>query len=180
MDVPSAGDVPLSARSHVAFVSNRRKNHTKKALCFQWFFRVTEFFYMVFVSVPGSPGTRSGTCSAVHVPCKSVLSGLQRGALWTCTSHVVIPCFKQPQRQQPTARRRRERRLRSWLRHERMTDIQETNDASRRQKTANSKVEVVFFELFDEDTAGWRSAPLSLSQVGQPLRSTKYGGNICS
>ena len=141
---------------------------TQKGTLFPVVLSCDGMFYMVFVSVPGSPGTRSGTCSAVHVPCKSVLSGLQRGALWTCTSHVVIPCFKQPQRQQPTARRRRE--LRSWLRHERTTGIQETIDALRRQKTANSEVEAVFFELFDEDTAGWRPALLYLSIEGQPLQ----------
>ena len=75
-----------------------------------------------------------------------------------------------------SAWRRRERRLRSWLRHERMTVRMElaaalhhssfrgagpeTHDAPRSQKTVNSREEAVFFELFDEDTAGWRPAPL--------------------
>ena len=75
-----------------------------------------------------------------------------------------------------SARRRRERRLRSWLRHERMTVRMElaaalhhssfrgagpeTHDAPRSQKTVNSREDAVFFELFDEDTAGWRPAPL--------------------
>ena len=75
-----------------------------------------------------------------------------------------------------SARRRRERRLRSWLRHERMTVRMElaaglhhssfrgagpeTHDAPRSQRTANSREEAVFFELYDEDTAGWRPAPL--------------------
>ena len=68
--------------------------------------------------------------------------------------------------------RRRKRRLRSWLRHERVTVAAalhhsasksvgpETNDASRSQKTVNSKKKAVFFELYDEDTAG-RSASLA-------------------
>ena len=32
----------------------------------------------------------------------------------------------------------------------------ETNDALRSQKTVNSKEDAVFFEVYDEDTAGWR------------------------
>ena len=35
-----------------------------------------------------------------------------------------------------------------------------THDALRSQKTVNSKEEAVFFEQYDEDTAGWRPAPL--------------------
>ena len=35
-----------------------------------------------------------------------------------------------------------------------------THDAPRSQKTVNSKGEAVLFELFDEDTAGWRPAPV--------------------
>ena len=70
------------------------------------------------------------------------------------------------------ARRRRERRLRSWLRHERMTMRMElaaalhhssfqgagpeTYDASRSQMTANSREDSVFFHLYDEDTEGAR------------------------
>ena len=70
------------------------------------------------------------------------------------------------------ARRRRERRLRSWLRHERMTVRMElaaalhhssfrgagpeTYDASRSQMTANSREDSVFFDLYDEDTEGAR------------------------
>ena len=69
-------------------------------------------------------------------------------------------------------RRRGERRLRSWLRHERMTvRIElaaalhhssfrgagpETYDASRSQMTANSREDSVFFDLYDEDTKGTR------------------------
>ena len=34
----------------------------------------------------------------------------------------------------------------------------ETNDALRSQKTVNPKEDAVFFELYDEDTAGWRPA----------------------
>ena len=37
----------------------------------------------------------------------------------------------------------------------------ETNDASRSWKTVNSKEQPVFFELYEEDTAGWRPAPVS-------------------
>ena len=36
----------------------------------------------------------------------------------------------------------------------------ETYDAPRSQKTVKSKGDAVLFELFDEDTAGWRPAPL--------------------
>ena len=70
------------------------------------------------------------------------------------------------------ARRRRERRLRSWLRHERMTVRMElaaalhhssfrgagseTYDAPRSQRTANSREDSVYFDLFDEDTEGAR------------------------
>ena len=36
----------------------------------------------------------------------------------------------------------------------------ETHDAPRSQKTVNSREEAVFFELYDEDTAGWRPTPL--------------------
>ena len=80
------------------------------------------------------------------------------------------------------ARRKRERRLRSWLRHERMAVRKELtaalhhsasksagpemHDALRSQKTVNSKEDAVFFELYDEDTAGWRPAPL-LEQLPQ-------------
>ena len=68
------------------------------------------------------------------------------------------------------ARRRREHPLRSWLKHERQTVRMElaaathcsaykgagaqTSDASRSQKTVNSREVAVFFELYDEDTAG--------------------------
>ena len=71
-----------------------------------------------------------------------------------------------------SARRRRERRLRSWLRHERMTVRMElaaalhhssfrgagpeTYDAPRSQMTANSREDSVYFDLFDEDTEGAR------------------------
>ena len=67
-----------------------------------------------------------------------------------------------------SARRRRERRLHSWLRHERVTVRMElaaalhhssfqgagpeTYDASRSQMTANSLEDSVYFDLFDEDT----------------------------
>ena len=70
------------------------------------------------------------------------------------------------------ARRRRERRLRSWLRHERMTVRMDlaaalhhssfrgagpvTYDAPRSQRTANSREDSVYFDLFDEDTEGAR------------------------
>ena len=70
------------------------------------------------------------------------------------------------------ARRRRERRLRSWLRHERMTVRMELAaalhhssfrgarperyDASRSQMTANSREDSVFFDLYDEDTEAAR------------------------
>ena len=69
-----------------------------------------------------------------------------------------------------SAMRRRQRRLRSWLRHERMTVRMElaaalhhcaykgagleTNDALRSQTTVNSRKDAVFFELYDEDPAG--------------------------
>ena len=36
----------------------------------------------------------------------------------------------------------------------------ETNDASRSQRTANSKVDSVLFDLYDEDTAGLRPTGL--------------------
>ena len=67
------------------------------------------------------------------------------------------------------ARRRRERRLRPWLRHERMTVRMELaaalhhssfrgagpeTYASRSQKTANSREDSVYFDLYDEDTEG--------------------------
>ena len=68
------------------------------------------------------------------------------------------------------ARRRRECRLRSWLRHERMTVRMElaaalhhssfrragpeTYDAPRSQMTANSREDSVYFDLYDEDTEG--------------------------
>ena len=80
-----------------------------------------------------------------------------------------------------SARRRRERQLRSWLRHERMTVRMElaaalhhsafkgagpeTNDALRSQRTVNSREEAVFFELYDEDTAGKRP-PVWVSRLG--------------
>ena len=69
-----------------------------------------------------------------------------------------------------SARQRRERRLRSWLRHERMTVRMElaaalhhssfrgagpvTYDAPRSQMTANSREDSVYFDLFDEYTEG--------------------------
>ena len=69
-------------------------------------------------------------------------------------------------------RRRRERRLRSWLRHERMTVRMElaaalhhssfrsagpeTYDAPRSQMTANSREDSVYFDLYDEYTEGAR------------------------
>ena len=73
-----------------------------------------------------------------------------------------------------SARRRRERRLRSFLRHERMTVRMELaaalhhsrdvgpgkNDGLRAQKTVNSREDAVFFELFDEDTTGVRPTGL--------------------
>ena len=36
----------------------------------------------------------------------------------------------------------------------------ETHDAPRSQKTVNSREDSVYFDLYDEDTAGWRPAPL--------------------
>ena len=70
------------------------------------------------------------------------------------------------------ARRRRERRLHSWLRHERMTVRMElaaalhhssfrgagpeTYDAPRSQMTANSREDSVYFDLYDEYTEGAR------------------------
>ena len=76
-----------------------------------------------------------------------------------------------------SARRRRERRLRSWLRHERMTVRMEltaalhhsafrgagpeTYDAPRSQKTVNSKREAELFSLFEEDLGGTRPDRLS-------------------
>ena len=92
-----------------------------------------------------------------------------------------------------SARRRRERRLRSRLRHERMTVRMEltaalhhsapksagpeTYDAPRSQKTVNSKEDAVLFELFDEDTAGWRSAPL-LEPKPQDLAAPPEGRRL--
>ena len=71
-----------------------------------------------------------------------------------------------------SARRRRERRLRSWLRHERMTVRMElaaalhhssfrgagpeSYDAPRSQMTANSREDSVYFDLYDEYTEGAR------------------------
>ena len=71
-----------------------------------------------------------------------------------------------------SARRRRERRLRSWLRHERMTVRMElaaalhhssfrgagpeTYNAPRSQMTANSREDSVYFDLYDEYTEGAR------------------------
>ena len=71
-----------------------------------------------------------------------------------------------------SARRRRERQLRSFLRHERMAVRvelaaalhhssfrgagPETHDAPRSQRTANSRVDSVLFDQFDEDTEGAR------------------------
>ena len=71
-----------------------------------------------------------------------------------------------------SARRRRERRLRSWLPHERMTVRMElaaalhhssfrgagpeTYDAPRSQMTANSREDSVYFDLYDEYTEGAR------------------------
>ena len=80
-----------------------------------------------------------------------------------------------------SARRRRERRLRSFLRHERMTVRMELaaalhhsrdvgsgkNDGLRAQKTVNSREDAVFFELYDEDTAGWRPPCLGEPPVPQ-------------
>ena len=80
------------------------------------------------------------------------------------------------------ARRRRERRLRSMLGHERMTVRMElaaalhhsssfrgagpeTYDASRSQKTVDSREEAVFFELYDEDTAGERDQRHTVEQI---------------
>ena len=76
-----------------------------------------------------------------------------------------------------SARRRRERRLRSWLRHERMTVRMEltaalhhsafkgagpeTHDAPRSQKTVNSKREAELFSLFEEEHGGTRPDRLS-------------------
>ena len=76
-----------------------------------------------------------------------------------------------------SARRRRERRLRSWLRHERMTVRMEltaalhhsafkgagpeTHDAPRSQKTVNSKREAELFSLFEEELGGTRPDRLS-------------------
>ena len=76
-----------------------------------------------------------------------------------------------------SARRRRERRLRSWLRHERMTvrmelaaalhhsafkgAMFETHDAPRSQKTVNSKREAELFSLFEEELGGTRPDRLS-------------------
>ena len=72
-----------------------------------------------------------------------------------------------------SARRRKECGLRSFLRHERMTVRMEVaaamhhsrdvgpgkNDGLRAQKTVNSREDAVFFELFDEDTAGLVEPP---------------------
>ena len=54
------------------------------------------------------------------------------------------------------ARRRRERRLCSWLRHERFGARPETYDAPRSQMMANSREDSVFFDLYDEHTEGAR------------------------
>ena len=86
-----------------------------------------------------------------------------------------------------SARRRRERRLRSFLRHERMTVRMElaaalhhssfrgagpeTHDAPRSQKTVNSREGAVYFELFDEDTAGLR--PTGLVEPRGPLEGVQ-------
>ena len=43
----------------------------------------------------------------------------------------------------------------------------ETNDASRSQKTINSREDAVFFELYDEDTAWWRPPCLGEPPVPQ-------------
>ena len=75
-----------------------------------------------------------------------------------------------------SARRRRERQLRSFLRHERMTVRMELAaalhhssfrgagpekyDAPRSQRTANSWVDSVLFDLYDEDTEGARPVRL--------------------
>ena len=76
-----------------------------------------------------------------------------------------------------SARRRRERRLRSWLRHERMTVRMEltaalhhsafkgagfeTHDAPRSKKTVNSKRGAELFSLFEEELGGTRPDRLS-------------------
>ena len=73
-----------------------------------------------------------------------------------------------------SALRRRERRLRSWLRHERMTVRMELTAAlhalcvqrcrardARRQKTVNSKREAELFSLFEEELGGTRPDRLS-------------------
>ena len=76
-----------------------------------------------------------------------------------------------------SARRRRERRLLSWLRHERMTVRMEltaalhhsafkgagfeTHDAPRSQKTVNSKRDAELFSLFEEEIGGTRPDRLS-------------------
>ena len=71
-------------------------------------------------------------------------------------------------------------RLRSFLRHERMTVRMELaaalhhscggglgkNDGLRAQKTVNCREDAVFFELFDQDTAGVR--PTSLVEPPGP------------
>ena len=38
--------------------------------------------------------------------------------------------------------------------------VPETKDGLRSQKTVNSREDAVFFELYDEDTAGWRPPSL--------------------
>ena len=43
----------------------------------------------------------------------------------------------------------------------------ETNDVLRSQKTVNSREDAVFFELYDEDTAGWRPPCLGEPPVPQ-------------
>ena len=76
-----------------------------------------------------------------------------------------------------SARRRMERRLRSWLRHERMTVRMEltaalhhsafkgagfeTHDAPRSQKTVNSKRDAELFSLFEEELGCTRPDRLS-------------------
>ena len=49
----------------------------------------------------------------------------------------------------------------------------ESNDASRSQKTVNSREVAVFFKLYDEDTAGWRPPCLGESPVEKWINSRR-------
>ena len=89
------------------------------------------------------------------------------------------------------ARRRRERRLRAYLKYARMSvamALAEANHhtAPRGQKTARAEAtnvtskervagDAVFFELFDEDTAGLRPGP-----VLDPRRRSGFCGTLWS